>query len=143
MSAAKSRAPFLASLYNHNPFYAISTVLMLFAVRNAYGELTIGAINCWIMMGVLAAYTVVLAVIGILIVRKGKVWEDARSIALLLLILFLAVSISGDDLFAGMESSAGGGLLVLCGYIFSALVTETFLRGARIRLVLCHVWKLG
>ncbi len=123
MSAFKVRPPFLRSLYNHNPFYAISTVLMLFAVRNAYGELTIGMINCWIMMGVLAAYTALLALIGVLIVRQGKVWEDARSIVLLLIILFLAVSISADDLFVKMESTAGGGLLLLCGYIFSAVVT--------------------
>lgn len=134
MSAMKVRSPFLTLLYNHNPFYAISTLLMLFAVRNAYGELNIGTINCWIMMGVLAVYTALLAVIGVLIVRLGKVWEDARSIALLLLMLFLAVSISADDLFASMESTAGGGLLLLCGYIFSAVVLETFLFAARIRL---------
>ena len=33
-----------------------------------------------------------------------------------------------------MESTAGGGLLLLCGYIFSAVVTEAFLGAARIRL---------
>ena len=71
MSALKVRPPFLTSLYNHNPFYAISTVLMLFAVRNAYGELTIGAINCWIMMGVLAAYTALLAAEQSLTSRGG------------------------------------------------------------------------
>ncbi len=134
MSAPKVRSPLLKSLYNHNPFYAISTVLMLFAVRNAYGELRIGAINCWMMMGVLAGYTALLAGIGILIVRKGKVWEDARSIPVLLIILFLAVSISADDLFVKMESTTAGGLLLLCGYIFTAVITEAFLVGTKIRL---------
>ena len=61
------------------------------AVRNGYGEQNIGAINCWMMMGVLAGYTLVLATIGVVIVRFGKVWDDARSILLLLLLLFLAV----------------------------------------------------
>jgi hypothetical protein len=75
MSAMKVRSPILTLLYNHTPFYAISTLLMLFAVRNAYGELNIGTIDCWIMMGVLAVYTVLLAIIGVLIVRLGKVWE--------------------------------------------------------------------
>jgi hypothetical protein len=70
----------------------------------------------------------------VLIVRLGKVWEDARSIALLLIMLFLAVSISADDLFVNMESTAGGGLLLLCGYIFSAVVLEAFLFGAKIRI---------
>src|SRR5690606_20125594 len=74
-------------LYNHNPFYVISAVLMLYAVRSLYGELEIGAINCWIMMGVFAGYTALLAGIGVLIVRWGKVWEDARSIFVVVLLL--------------------------------------------------------
>jgi hypothetical protein len=134
MSAPSPRPPLVTWLYNHNPFYAISAVLMLFAVRSGYGELEIGAINCWIMMGILAGYTALLAGIGVLIVRWGQVWEDARSILLLLLILFLAVSISADDLFVNMESSAGGTLLMLCGYVFSAVVTELVLRGTGVRL---------
>jgi hypothetical protein len=134
MSAQKARPPVLTWLYNNNPFYALSAVLMLFAVRSAYGELRIGYINCWIMMGVLAVYTAVLATIAVLIVRRGKVWEDARSILLLLLVLFLAVSVSADDLFVKSESPAGSALLLLCGYVFSALVTEIVLRGAQIRL---------
>lgn len=134
MSPLPVRSRLLTLLYNHNPFYAISAVLMLFAVQNAYGELEIGAINCWIMMGVLAGYTSLLAGIGVLIVRKGGIWEDARSILLLLIILFLAVSISADDLFVKMESAAGGTLLLLCGYLFSACVSEVVLRMMRVRL---------
>lgn len=134
MSASTLRSPFWKSLYNRNPFYAISAVLMLYAVRAAYGELEIGAINCWMMMGVLAIYTLVLAVIGVLIVRLGKVWEDARSIFVLLLLLFLAVSVSADDLFVNMVSSGAGTALLVCGYLFSAVVSEAVLRGAGIRL---------
>lgn len=134
MSPLKVRWPLLTLIYNHNPFYAISAVLMLLAVRNAYGELEIGAINCWLMMGVLAAYTLLLAGIGVLIVRKARIWEDARSILLLLLILFLAVSISADDLFVKIESAAGGTLLLLCGYLFSATVSEIVLRAMRVRM---------
>ena len=78
----------LGYLYNHNPFYVISAVLMLYAVRSAYGTLEIGMINTWIMMGVLAGYTLLLTLIGVLIVRWGQVWEDARAINLLLLLLF-------------------------------------------------------
>lgn len=127
-------------LYTHNPFYAVSAVLMLFSIRAAYGTLEIGAINSWLMMGVLAAYTSVLAVIGVLIVRWGKVWEDARSIVLLLLLLFLAVSISADDLFSNIGTARPGAALLLFGYLFSAVVSEAVLRGAGIRLrLLCRV----
>lgn len=120
-------------LYNHNPFYFISAMLMLFAVRASYGKLEIGLINCWVMMGVLAAYTLLLAIVGVLIIRWGKVWDDARSILLLLLLLFLAVSISADDLFVKMTSPKAGLLLLASGFLFSVLVTVGVFVGARIR----------
>jgi hypothetical protein len=134
MTAPARRPGVLKYVYNHNPFYAISASLMLYAILKAYGRLEIGTINSWVMMGVLAGYTSVLAVIGVLIVRWGKVWEDARSILLLLLLLFLAVSVSADDLFVRMKSENGATALLLCGYIFSAVVTEAVLRTARIRM---------
>ncbi|OAI53069.1 hypothetical protein AYO47_05520 [Planctomyces sp. SCGC AG-212-M04] len=133
-SPARESRPFLLRLYNHNPFYAISAMLMLFAVRNAYGQLQIGLINLWAMLGVLGGYTILLALIGVLIVRRGKVWEDARSIFVVLLLLFLAMSLGTDDLFVKMESPTGGLLLVVGCYLFSILVTEAVFRGVGIRL---------
>lgn len=138
MPAPASRPKAFGWLYNHNPFYAISAVLMLFAVQSAYRETQIGMIDCGIMMAVLAGYTSLLAFIGVFIVRRGKVWEDARSIFVLLLILFLAVSISADDLFVKMESPLGGAALLTCGYVFSAVVSELVLCGARVRLALAY-----
>ncbi|AMV19663.1 hypothetical protein [Planctomyces sp. SH-PL14] len=121
-------------VYNHNPFYVISTLLMLYAVRAAYGVMSIGEIDSWALLGVMGAYTLVLATIGVLIVRWGKVWEDARSIVLLLLLLFLAVSVSADDLFTREASKAAGIRMLAAGYLFSALVTEAVLIGTRLRL---------
>ncbi|MBC8113660.1 MAG: hypothetical protein H7062_04740, partial [Candidatus Saccharimonas sp.] len=129
-----SRLSLVRWLWTHNPFYFISALLMLYAVRAGYGEQNIGTINCWLMMGVLAGYTLVLSAIGVLIVRYGKVWEDARSILLLLLLLFLAVSVSADDLFVKMESSSGGAALLGFGFLFSVAVMLLTLRGAGIRL---------
>ena len=126
--------PLLTRLYTHNPFYAISAVLMLFAIRNAYGRQEIGSINCWVLLGVLGGYTTLMGFIGVLIVRWGKVWEDARSIFVVMLLLFLATSLSADDLFVKMESAGGGLLLVAGGYLFAAALTEAVLRGAQIRL---------
>ena len=133
MSASASHRSVLSYLYNHNPFYVISAVLMLFAVRSAYGTIEIGSINCWVMMGVLAGYTLLLAGIGVLIVRWGKVWEDARSILLLLLLLFLGVSVSMDDLFSRITPDQGM-LLMIGGFLFSAVVSEAVLWGTGIRL---------
>jgi hypothetical protein len=129
-----SRLSLVRWLWTNNPFYFLSALLMLYAVRAGYGEQNIGTINCWLMMSVLAGYTLVLSVIGVLIVRYGKVWEDARSILLLLLLLFLAVSVSADDLFVKMESSSGGAALLGFGFLFSVAVMGMTLRGAGIRL---------
>ncbi|MCA8988964.1 MAG: hypothetical protein KDA78_15055 [Planctomycetaceae bacterium] len=121
-------------LYNHNPFYVVSTVLMLMAVRFAYGEMPIGEINCWMVMGVLAGYTTLLAIIGVSIIRFGKVWDDARSILLLLLLLFLGISVSMDDLFVKLSTPEEGFLLAITGLGFSSLMTEAVLWLTGIRL---------
>lgn len=136
MSEPAARRSLVKYLYNHNPFYAISVALMLISIRAAYGTLEIGAINCFLMMGVLAGYTLLLAVIGVLIVRWGKVWEDARSIVLLVLLLFLGVSISADDLIMHRTTPEAASALLLCGYAFSALLSEAVLWGTGIRLAL-------
>lgn len=120
------RSPF-GYLYVHNPFYAVSAALMLYAVRAAYGELEIGAINCWAMAGTLAAYTLGLAAFGIAIVRFGKVWDDARSIFLITLLLLLSLSIVADDLFVGVGAVEEGDLLVLAGAAFASAVVEAIL----------------
>ncbi|HEV8070085.1 MAG TPA: hypothetical protein VGP76_20245 [Planctomycetaceae bacterium] len=134
MAAPAVRPAIVKYLYTHNPFYAISAVLMLYAIRAAYEKLGSQASNCWLMTGVLAGYTLVLAAIGVWIVRWGKVWEDARSILLLLLLLFLAVSISADDLFVREETSSAATTLLVCGFLFSASVSEGVLWGAGVRL---------
>jgi len=107
---------------------------MLYAVRAAYGVMAIGEIDSWSLLGVMGAYTLILAAIGVLIVRWGKVWEDARSIVLLLLLLFLAVSVSADDLFTQERTAPVGIRVLLAGYLFSAVVTEAVLIGTRLRL---------
>lgn len=129
-------------LWTHNPFYIISSLLMLYGVRAGYANVEIGTINCWIMMGILGAYTVLLASIGILIIRWGKVWDDARAVLLLVLLLFLAVSVSADDLFVKMESLQGGTVLMASGFVFSVVILLGILVGARIRLGLVYVVPL-
>jgi len=137
-----SRTSVVHWLWTHNPFYVISALLMLYGVRASYGEINIGTINCWTMMGILSAYTLVLATVGVLIVRWGHVWDDARSILLLLLLLFLAVSVSADDLFVKMESVQGGAALMGCGFGFSVAVLLGVLYATRIRLKLVYLGPL-
>jgi hypothetical protein len=134
MSRSAQRPSVLRYLYTHNPFYAVSAVLMLYAIWAAYSRLEFGPGRTWLMTGVLAGYTLLLATIGVWIVRWGKVWEDARSILLLLLVLFLAVSISADSLFVRADTSRSATFLLVWGFLFSASVSEAVLWGAGVEL---------
>ncbi len=133
MSAPAARRSVLRWFYTNNPFYAVSTVLLLISIRAAYGKIIIGEINMWLMLAVMAGYTSLLAVIAVAIVRWGKVWEDTRSILLLILPLFLAVSICADQLFVELSGTGADLSLMIAGYLFSAVVSELVLRGAGIR----------
>src|SRR5436309_1330372 len=84
----------LEHLYNHNPFYVLSAALLLFGLdaifqdRYALAHPNAISFNSWLSLGVLAVYALVLAGTGILIVRLGQVWDDARTILLTLVLLF-------------------------------------------------------
>ncbi len=119
-------------LYTHNPFYLISTCLLLMGVRLVYGRVEVGQLNCGIMMAVLGGYALLSAGVACLIVKLGSVWDDARSIFVSLLIVFVAISVSADELLMLESQSAIG--LILIAYVFAASVTEGMIRGLRIRL---------
>src|ERR1051325_4785645 len=69
----------LKFFYNANPFYLISACLILYAQTVVFDT---G--NIWmetaIPLGLIAAYTVLLTTTAIFIVRRGAVWDDARSL---------------------------------------------------------------
>lgn len=125
----------LRMLYTHNPFYLLSACLMLYGLqatfRPAEGEL----INPWALLASLCAYSALVAGTAYLIVRFGKVWEDARSLVLILLLLFFALSVSFDEIFNTSVNSAYG--LLALGLTFSVVVSEGLCRGLKIRLPFC------
>jgi hypothetical protein len=118
-------------LYNHNPFYLISALFVLYglhrsttAVANWQGDaLTIGS---------LFGYTLLLALSAFAVVRLGKVWDDARTIMLIVVLLFLAISVRFDAIALG--NLRHGAALLAAGFAFAAVVTEGLLISLRIRL---------
>jgi len=126
------------TLYTHNPFYLISACLIL-AGLNATFRASAETANAWTLMGVLAGYTAVMALAGFVIVRAGKVWEDGRGILLVVVLLFLATSVSFDEII-NREAAAGRGSagiwLLCCGFAFAVVLSEGLLDGLRIRLPL-------
>jgi hypothetical protein len=121
-------------LYTQNPFYLLSACLVLYGLQMAFGPNEQGWIDPWPLMRALCGYAALLAGTAVLIVRLGKVWEDARSILFILLVFFLAISISFDELINTEGNNAGR--LLTWGFCFAAAVSELVIRGLRIRLPL-------
>lgn len=131
MKTDRKLPPVLGLLYTHNPFYLLSTCFVLYAIKRAFQPGVAEYLDPWALMASLTAFTLLAAVTAWVVVRFGKVWEDARSILLVLVLMFLAISVSFDELL-NLHSTLVTGLLAF-GSCFSVLITEAILRGLRIR----------
>lgn len=121
----------LRYLSTQNPFYVLSAVLVLYGLRQcavAGGDLTGG----WLLMAVICGYTLLLAGAAWLIVRFGRVWDDARMILLLLVLLFLALSVSFDKV--ALPNPAHGAMFLALGFAFAVIVSELVLEALGMRL---------
>ena len=121
----------LGWLYNHNPFYVPSAALFFWGLYRSFDTTAESIETLGLMIG-LAGYTVVLAVTAYLVIRFGKVWDDGRSLLVLILVMLLGLSVSFDSAFrysvlAGVASSLGG-------LGFAVLVSEGLLLGLGLRL---------
>ncbi len=122
-------------LYNHNPFYLISAGFFLFAMTQIF-ETGYVWINTWIPMGIIASYTLLMAGTAILIVRLGRVWKDARSIVVIVILLLATLPVSLDGLLIHHMNYAL--LLLLCGFGFSLVVSEAVIWGLRMHMRNCY-----
>ena len=146
---SRPKVPKLLSLiYVHNPFYLISTCLFVYGLKLLFrsGDTSVlfapGSVaymEPWGLMTSLAGITVLMAVTAILIVRFGKVWEDARSLLLIVLLMLLAISVSFDELITLLSDgdSARGSLyqMFAVGVLFALGLAEFLIRGLPIRLI--------
>ena len=69
---------------------------------------------------------------GCLLIRAGQLWEDIRTILLLIVIIFLAISMSFDEVL--VANLAVGRVYFLGGLAFAVILSELVLRGVRLRL---------
>lgn len=119
-------------LYNHNPFYLISCLLVIYGFQSlavSGGSLIEKSLS---MAGGIAAYTILMGFVCVGVVRIAKVWEDARSIFIVVAICLVAVTTGFDELCIGdrpMALTFGGATAALV-----LLVTETVIWCCRIRL---------
>jgi hypothetical protein len=129
-----SRRPAPASrlvraLYTHNPFYVISADLVFIGLRMSFDP-SAKSFDTWALIFGLAGYTLLLATTACLLVRFGKVWDDMRSVLLLVVMMFLAISATIDDVLI-MRPKVGISL-AMGGLAFALLVSEGLLRGMRL-----------
>ncbi len=145
---SQCRVPWLIRLlYTHNPFCLISACLfvyglkLLFRTGNAavlFQRGTVEFMSPTGLMGGLVAVTLLMAATAVLILRLGKVWEDARSLVLIVLLMLLAISVSLDELLS-MASEQEKGLLEIGGMVLSGAaiavgMVELLIRGLQVRL---------
>lgn len=118
-------------IYIHNPFYLLSALLVLLGLHEAFAaELALE--SRWLLLGMICGYTVLLAAAAFVIIRFGQVWEDARTILLVIVLMFFALSVSFDRVV--LESPQVGARFLLLGLAFSIAMSEAVLRSLAIRL---------
>ncbi len=122
-------------LCTSNPFYVLSAGLFLAGLRLSFAAQT-EEVETWALMAGLSCYTLLLAVTAFLLVRFCKVWDDARTVLLLVVLLFLATSMTFDELL--VLDRARGFTCFLGGLLFAIGVSEGLLHGIGLRLPLCY-----
>lgn len=120
----------LQLLYTHNPFYVISAGLIFSGLRMSFD--THSAIDVGALTIGLTGYTLLLAGTAALLIRIGKVWDDTRSLLVLILLMFLGIAVTLDEVLTA--DSQIGAWYCLGGACFAAVVSEALLRGTGLRL---------
>jgi hypothetical protein len=123
--------PLVRWVCTSNPFYVISAGLFLLGLRLSFGTQT-RDIDTWALTIGLAGYTLLLAAAALVLVRFAGVWNDVRTVLLLVVLMFLATSVTFDELLA--LDPRRGTVFNLAGLLFAVVVTEGLLSGIGLRL---------
>ena len=114
-----------------NPFYLLSAACVIHAT--AVPLKTSGrGLEPESLLGIVIGYAIVLALITIVIVRRWKVWDDARSNFFILLLLFLELALSSDGIL--QASPERGTRLLMIGLAAAIGVSELVLWSLRLKL---------
>jgi hypothetical protein len=115
----------------NNPFYVLSALLVCLGLWVSFGAQA-DASQTWALLFGMAGYTLLLAVTACLLVRFVGVWDDVRTVLLLVVLMFLATSVTFDEVLS--ISPARGVVCYLVGLLFAVLVSEGMLRATRLHL---------
>jgi hypothetical protein len=109
-----------------NPFYVASALCVFLGLWISFGA-QVRAEQTWALMVGLSGYTLLLAVPALLLVRYGGVWEDVRTVLLLVVLMFLATSVTFDEALA--RAPERGIACYLGGFVFAVALSALMLRG--------------
>jgi hypothetical protein len=114
-----------------NPFYVLSALLVCLGLWVSFGS-QVDAAHTWALLIGMSGYILLLAVTACLLVRFVGVWDDVRTVLLLVVLLFLALSVTFDEVLASNQTR--GITCYLGGLLFALAVSEGLLRGTGLRL---------
>jgi hypothetical protein len=118
-------------LYTANPFYVISAALVFAGLRLSFDP-SASACHAWSLMAGLTAYTLLLAATAWCLIRYGGLWQDVRSLLLLVVLLLLGTSVSFDRSL--VERPQLGIPLAVGGLVLAVALSEGLVRGIRLCL---------
>jgi hypothetical protein len=114
-----------------NPFYVLSAFLVCLGLWVSFGAQT-DTYQTWALLIGMAGYTLLLAVTACLLVRFIGIWDDMRTVLLLVVLMFVATSVTFDDVLA--RDPILGIKCYLAGLCFAVVVSEGMLRTIGLRL---------
>jgi hypothetical protein len=124
----------------NNPFYVISAGLFLVGLWLSFGDPRNAEDPFKLMVG-LTCYTSLLACTAVILIRFAKVWDDARTVLLLLVLMFLATSVTFDHVIVfevrfGMPMR--GILGNVAGLVVAVAASEAVLHLVRLRFPMAY-----
>ena len=118
-------------LYTQNPFYLISCGFVLYGLLVSSQSIGNLMSRANFLATSLGSYTALMALTAILVIRLGKVWQDARTILLVVIIGQIAYSISVDEVCLADSSAAM--MYLSAGFVGAFVITELVLQLSGIR----------
>jgi hypothetical protein len=122
--------PWIRFAYNNNPFYAISAALVLYGLHVSFAD-SLDPTEGWTFTQLLIGYMLLLGATSVAIVRLGQVWEDARTLVLLVSLLMIALASSFDRVC--LDNAEQGARFLVSGLGCSLLISEMLIRFLRLR----------
>ncbi len=122
-------------LYSSNPFYVLGACLLFAGLRLSF-DTESDAYTSERLLLWLGGFTTLTAALGFALIRWGQVWDDVRSLLLLVLLLIVGMSVTLDQIVA-TDLVHGTGLTALL-WLYTLAMVVLLTRGLGMRLALAY-----